>query len=51
MSRFLSTIQRVADNDFVQDGCAFVAMAAFLAFALWGAAGVSALVQAARLGL
>ncbi len=51
MSRFMSAIRRLSDNDFVQDGCAFMAMAAFLAFALWGAAGVCALVEAARLGL
>lgn len=50
MSHILSAIRHLPDNDFVHDGCAFLAMGAFLAFALWGAAGISMLVEVARFG-
>jgi len=50
MSRIVSTIRRAAGTDLAQDVCGFVAIATFLAVAVYGSAGLSMLVTAWRLG-
>lgn len=49
MRRVLSGIRRFADNDLVHDAAAFVAMSAFIAFAVFGSTTLAATVSAWRL--
>ena len=50
MSRVLSALKRIPDNRMLQDFCALIAIGAFIAAVSYGAAGVSTVMIAWRLG-